>query len=392
MRTFAQEPRRASSFAPPSVHHVLRSAGRPLDGNLRALLEPRFGHDFSRVRVHTDEPAAESARAVNALAYTVGHDIVFGPGQFAPHTHTGRALLTHELTHVAHAPESAALSPSLAVAPADHSQEIAAQAGPHSTVTGTTGGRPMLFRQIVRDNPFGPGTAPTPATTAATPAKPAPEIIRDNPFIPSGVVPDLPEATVKKVAAAIAQRRFQDAINLIIEESALGAVAPVMINRSLLENRTMAFDASLGQEGRTEDPAHDRNGDPLPVKVSIGPPAFQHGAPWLFSTIAHEYVHVLQAQRIGTRPSDPRLGPIQVHGSDPRGHGQEVEAYAREILSAAQTGLKASPPLIEELWRRLRNDHWIRLMHVMKLSLTDLVNKAFAAASSIVGAGKLMPP
>jgi hypothetical protein len=62
-------------------------------------MEPRFGHDFSKVRVHTDSKAAESARAVNALAYAVGQDIVFGIGGYAPGTLGGRQILAHELTH-----------------------------------------------------------------------------------------------------------------------------------------------------------------------------------------------------------------------------------------------------------------------------------------------------
>jgi hypothetical protein len=82
------------------VHEVLRSPGQPLDANTRAFMEPRFGHDFSRVRVHSDASAAESARAVNALAYTVGQDIVFEAGRYAPGASEGRRLLAHELTHV----------------------------------------------------------------------------------------------------------------------------------------------------------------------------------------------------------------------------------------------------------------------------------------------------
>ncbi len=85
---------------PPIVHEVLRSPGQPLDEATRAFMEPRFGHDLSRVRVHTNAKAAESARAVNALAYTVGRDVVFGSGQFAPGTVAGQRLLAHELTHV----------------------------------------------------------------------------------------------------------------------------------------------------------------------------------------------------------------------------------------------------------------------------------------------------
>jgi hypothetical protein len=86
--------------APPIVNEVLTSPGQPLDPASRAFMEPRFGHDFSQVRVHSDQRAAESASAIGASAYTVAPNIVFGAGQFAPHTTAGRMLLAHELTHV----------------------------------------------------------------------------------------------------------------------------------------------------------------------------------------------------------------------------------------------------------------------------------------------------
>lgn len=86
--------------APEDVHQALSSSGRPLDSGVRERLEPRFGMDFSRVRIHTDDRAAESARAVSAHAYTVGPQIVFAPGQYAPGTPGGDRLLAHELTHV----------------------------------------------------------------------------------------------------------------------------------------------------------------------------------------------------------------------------------------------------------------------------------------------------
>jgi Domain of unknown function (DUF4157)/Annexin len=137
--------------APPIVHSVLHSSGSPLDAKTREFMEPRFarefmpisapkttplipaalaishpdddyeqeaerkadsimgaettipaadGWDFSQVRIHTDARAAESTSAVNALAYTVGNNIVFGSGQYAPETTNGRRLLAHELTHV----------------------------------------------------------------------------------------------------------------------------------------------------------------------------------------------------------------------------------------------------------------------------------------------------
>jgi hypothetical protein len=138
----------ATGDVPPIVHEVLRSPGQPLDAATRAFMEPRFGHDFSavpshiapqgkltvnqpgdrfeqeadrtaqqvtssaalpsseggydfsQVRVHTDARAAESARAVNALAYTVGQHVVFGAEQYEPGTAQGRRVLAHELAHV----------------------------------------------------------------------------------------------------------------------------------------------------------------------------------------------------------------------------------------------------------------------------------------------------
>ncbi len=101
---------------PPIVHEVLRSPGQPLDLATRAFMESRFGHDFSHVRVHTDENAETSAQTLNAHAYTVGNDIVFGLGRFDSAATEGRRLLAHELTHVVqhsvgHAPRAVARQP-----------------------------------------------------------------------------------------------------------------------------------------------------------------------------------------------------------------------------------------------------------------------------------------
>ena len=86
--------------APASVDHALASPGRPLEPALRQDMEQRFGYDFSRVRVHSGAAAEQSAQDVNAHAYTVGHNIVFGAGRFAPGTQEGRRLIAHELAHV----------------------------------------------------------------------------------------------------------------------------------------------------------------------------------------------------------------------------------------------------------------------------------------------------
>jgi Domain of unknown function (DUF4157) len=87
--------------APPVVHEVIRTAGQPLDTGTRSFMESRFGYDFSQVRIHADSMAARSAGVVQARAYTVGRDVVFAAGHFAPSTAQGRMLLAHELTHVA---------------------------------------------------------------------------------------------------------------------------------------------------------------------------------------------------------------------------------------------------------------------------------------------------
>ena len=91
---------RSAGGVPPIVNEALRSSGQALAPETRAFMESRFGHDFSQVRVHTGAVAEQSAQDINAIAYTMGHAIVFGAGRFVPGTHEGRRLIAHELTHV----------------------------------------------------------------------------------------------------------------------------------------------------------------------------------------------------------------------------------------------------------------------------------------------------
>ena len=100
LRTQRAGPQAASGQASAIVHDELRSPGRPLDAATRAYMEPRFGYDFSGVRVHTGASAARSARSVNSKAFTVGQHVVFGEGRFAPTSTEGQRLLAHELVHV----------------------------------------------------------------------------------------------------------------------------------------------------------------------------------------------------------------------------------------------------------------------------------------------------
>jgi hypothetical protein len=134
---------------PPVVHDVLRSTGQPLDAETRSFFEPRFEHDFSHVRVHTDARAAESAQAVNALAYTVGSEVVFGAGQYAPQTDAGRRLLAHELTHVAQQGATAAtLQPFISNSP-DSADELEAETVSRQIVAG----EPFMLPRVVPQSP-----------------------------------------------------------------------------------------------------------------------------------------------------------------------------------------------------------------------------------------------
>jgi hypothetical protein len=140
-------------FAPPIVHEVLRSPGQPLDAPTRTIFEPTFHHDFSHVRVHTDEKAGESAQAVNALAYTVGSDVVFGPGQYQ-RTQEGKELLAHELVHVIQQSSGASLH-EITIGPADseHEREADAVSREVSAVDAISPARLGLSRKILVDNP-----------------------------------------------------------------------------------------------------------------------------------------------------------------------------------------------------------------------------------------------
>lgn len=104
-KLFLQKERQPNSSTEitPSVEagiSSLRGGGQPFDPATRAYMEPRFGSNFSHVRIHADSRADDTARAVKARAFTVGHEMVFGAGQYAPGTDAGQRLLAHELTHV----------------------------------------------------------------------------------------------------------------------------------------------------------------------------------------------------------------------------------------------------------------------------------------------------
>jgi hypothetical protein len=140
LRRLSAGPAPGTRSAPPEVHQTLAAPGRPLDAGTRAFMEPRFGHSFANVRVHDDGAAARSARAVGALAYTVGRDVVFGTGRYAPGTADGRRLLAHELAHVVQQAPSPGATLQREADPAEDTGETARAEPAETPVDESTGG------------------------------------------------------------------------------------------------------------------------------------------------------------------------------------------------------------------------------------------------------------
>ena len=122
-----------------SVRGALRSPGKPLESEPRAFFERRFGVDFGRVRIHTGPEAEDAARSVDARAFAVGRDVVFGAGQYEPRGGEGKRLLAHELAHVVQQGFRPAPAGPLEVAPGSHPLEAAAERAAPAVLAGVPG-------------------------------------------------------------------------------------------------------------------------------------------------------------------------------------------------------------------------------------------------------------
>jgi hypothetical protein len=157
------------SFAPPIVHDVLRSRGEPLDTATRAFMEPRFAHDFSAVRLHTDSRAAESAGAVGASAYTVGSHIVFNAGRYSAGSSGSARLLAHELTHVVQQNQlTVPAAGKLAIASPDGPAETQAENVAGQISSGSAGGVGRIDRAVLQRQPFEPWPGQTGTDVSGT--------------------------------------------------------------------------------------------------------------------------------------------------------------------------------------------------------------------------------
>jgi hypothetical protein len=158
-------------LAPPIVHDALHSSGHALDQGTRQFLEPRFGRDFSGVRIHAGERAAEAARAVNARAFTVGQSIVLGQGHSLA-SPSGLQLVAHELAHTLQQERATTPSPGEPIEvgrgdhPTEHEAEEFSQAalsGEFSTAARTaTADNAMQLRRDDTEKPAPPPLIPAP--------------------------------------------------------------------------------------------------------------------------------------------------------------------------------------------------------------------------------------
>jgi hypothetical protein len=166
------------------VRDVLHTPGVPLSPAVRATFEPRFGRDFSQVRVHSDDQAAAAAASVAARAFTVGRHIVFGAGEYAPHRPDGTHLLAHELTHVLQQDHAADLpSERLELAPEGDRAEREAQAVADRFMHGLSSSGQSITDPVASvvsppavqredDDRRSPSPTPTPDPTPASTVKP----------------------------------------------------------------------------------------------------------------------------------------------------------------------------------------------------------------------------
>lgn len=169
------ENRGAHSHPSSLVSQALSSSGTPLSHGIRGVMEERLGHDFSRVRIHTDEQASRSAVAVNSLAYTVDQHIAFRQGHYDPTTDAGIKLLAHELTHTIQQSSTSSASGTLEISSPDDAAEQEADAV-SSGISGhgvhiASSQQPIIARQN-NNEPVAVGTSldggPVTFTTPAT--------------------------------------------------------------------------------------------------------------------------------------------------------------------------------------------------------------------------------
>lgn len=348
----------------------LKGSGQPLDPRTRAYFEPRFGVDFGDVRIHSDSRAAAAAQAVRAQAFTLGHHIVFGEGRYAPDSDPGKRLLAHELTHV------------LQQSPEGRRSSLALESSPARA--STLSAESIELRQTLR-----------------TPE----QQLQRSPGRPSGLIPDLDDATVSELERTIPMARAdflrQQMLDAIVSDRRRKGV-----DFSIMEGNRPRYDSRLWQQAMQQLPADQRslprngitlhpqtalNPSSLPL-VLIGPTAFgpltdpsnrelvREIVVRLYTAVTHEYRHATQWQN---PPQARAMGLV----------GREVDAFFSDIENSRATGLAGQQQAFRNTWdealawwRQLRQPAtWNALSEEQRRAYIARCRRVFILAQQILG-------
>jgi hypothetical protein len=298
----AGQPARTSSAGTPSQSVSERSlvpdAGEPLESTVRAGMEKQLGHEFSGVRIHTGERAAESARSLGARAYTLGKDVVFDAGEYAPRKQEGKQLLAHELTHVVQQ----------GAAPRTSS----AEASPVKSAPQVPAGK------VIQRQPKPQPTTPPPTTVPSTTPSTTPSTSPSTTPSATPAAPQLTQAFYDQAIALLSQMpTASGTIVAILKQGKVGqTVSGVKIVNSGPQTATpnappaqISFDLNISttvgnlRQGAAaqfvEDPANQTNIQANPVKgivitrllqIIAKPAASANDMAW---SLLHEGVHML---------------------------------------------------------------------------------------------------
>lgn len=254
--------------------------GQPMDASVRAGMEAHFGHDFSGVRIHSDPAAAESAQTMGARAYTLGRDVVFGAGEYAPAKKEGKQLLAHELAHVI---QQGAARPSSPAA-----KNVAGSASP-----GPAG-------KVIQRDPQKPQGSGAPVTTGAPQAGP-PQLTQNLYDRAMAILAKLPGADAKLVAILQQGKvgKQVSGVKVVNAPPTNPGDPPVQLNFDLEISPTLASLPQGAAARFVEDPRNQTNvqGDPAKgititrlLKIIAKPAASDNEMAW---SLLHEGMHML---------------------------------------------------------------------------------------------------
>jgi hypothetical protein len=264
---------------------ALRGSGRPLPSNVRGFFEPRFGHDFAAVRVHTGGSADEAAQAVHARAFTVGNDVAFASGEWSPETGAGQRLLAHELTHVVQQTPLVARRQPLLQRALQDAGAVAPQAETPAAA---------------QETPAAAQEAPAPVPEPPTPAEPTPEAATAD-QAPAAVV------VVEDDATEVGKGQMKKSEFLaLLRPAVLAAAESGLSDKSHAEQASSYVDLWLGQY-ETKD-AEQLNSDLSRLVAGEHPPTTAEG--YIAAIAGRVRTAVATWERTGEPPPELSAGEL----------------------------------------------------------------------------------